>query len=143
MPNTEEGIVPRLLNCQNQMGGRRRMQPNQGNDIIEVSSALERIGGDKDFLKELLDLYIEDFSEQYPRLEEALGQKDFTAILELGHCLKGSSANLSLNHLREHAYRVEKAGEAGNLEDAQTAAAELKNEFERLKNYLPQLIQNI
>ena len=104
------------------MGGRRRMQPNQGNDIIEVSSVLERIGGDKDFLKELLDLYIEDFSEQYPRLEEALGQKDFTAILELGHCLKGSSANLSLNHLREHAYRVEKAGEAGNLEDAQTAA---------------------
>lgn len=115
------------------------MQQNLGNDIIDVSSVLDRIGGDKEFLSELLELFVEDFSESYPRLEEALEEKNFTAIQELGHSLKGSSANLSLNQLRKQAFKIEKAGETGNLEDARTAAVELKNEFDRLKHYLPQL----
>ena len=115
------------------------MKENQINDIIDVSSALERIGGDASFLKELLELYLEDFSEQFPLLEGALEERDFTAIQELGHSLKGSSANLSLTQLRETAFRIEKAGEANNLEDAQIAAIKLKNAFERFKDYLPQL----
>jgi len=36
---------------------------------IDLSSVLERIGGDESFLKELLNLYIEDFSEKF---EESL-----------------------------------------------------------------------
>lgn len=106
---------------------------------MDVSAALERIGGDKSFLEELLNLYQEDFSEQYLLLEHALKEKDFTAIQELGHSLKGSSANLSLTQLREKAHRVERAGEANNLEEAQKATAELKDEFKRFRNYLPQL----
>ncbi|TET66084.1 MAG: Hpt domain-containing protein, partial [Candidatus Aminicenantes bacterium] len=68
---------------------------------IDYLSALERVGGDKSFLEELLNLYFEDFSEKYGQLQKAIEQKKFDLIHELGHSLKGSSANLSLTFLQE------------------------------------------
>lgn len=106
------------------------------NDIIDFASALERIGGDTEFLDELIEIYIEDFESTYESLLEAVGSQDFKAIQELGHSLKGSSANLSLIQLRDTAYLVETAGGELNLELAQRGTTELKTEFERFKSFI-------
>ncbi len=103
---------------------------------IDYPSVLERIGGDKSFLKELLNLYFEDFSEKYERLQKALEQKNFELIRELGHGLKGSSANLSLTFLQETSRHLEMAGRERNLEKAKKASALLEQEFIRLKDFL-------
>jgi len=65
------------------------------NDPIDFASALERIGNDESFLKELIDLYIKTFESKREELSVALEEEDFKAIREIGHNLKGSSANLS------------------------------------------------
>ena len=106
------------------------------NDIIDFASALERIGGDKEFLTELIQIYMEDFDTTYGALVEAVAAQDFTSIQELGHSLKGSSANLSLIQLREKAHLVESAGGELNLELAQRGTSELKTEYERFKVFL-------
>lgn len=106
------------------------------NDIIDVDAVLERIGGDKDFLTELINIYCEDFHGTYAALIKALEERDFTAIQELGHSLKGSAANLSLSQLNEKAYQVENAGRAEDWEQARQGVEGLKYEFERLKEYL-------
>ncbi len=103
---------------------------------IDYPSVLERIGGDKSFLKELLNLYFEDFSEKYERLQKALEQKNFDLIRELGHSLKGSSANLSLTFLQETSFHLEKAGKERNAEKAKKALALLEQEFKKLKDFL-------
>jgi HPt (histidine-containing phosphotransfer) domain-containing protein len=106
------------------------------NDIIDFVSALERIGGDTEFLDELLEIYMEEFDTTYSSLVEAVANQDFKAIQELGHCLKGSSANLSLIQLREKAYLIETAGGELNLELAQRGTTELKTEYERFKVFI-------
>ncbi len=106
------------------------------NDIIDFASVLERIGGDKEFLNELIQIYMEDFDSTYNSLVQAVAAQDFTAIQELGHSLKGSSANLSLIQLREKAYLVETAGGEYNLELAQQGTSGLKTEYERFKAYI-------
>jgi len=106
------------------------------NNIIDYASALERIGGDRDFLFELLSIYQEEFSSSAQALEQAIRSQDYTAIQELGHSLKGSSANLSLIQLREKAYLIETAGREQNLELARTSTEELKTEFQRLQDHL-------
>jgi HPt (histidine-containing phosphotransfer) domain-containing protein len=103
---------------------------------IDIEDALARIGGDPDFLRELLDLYIEDFSFRYALLDKAVHRGDLKAIAELGHTIKGSSANLSLSSLQEHAFELEKAGKNGDLGKARASLAALGTEFRRLKVYM-------
>ncbi len=103
---------------------------------IDYASALERVEGDKSFLEELLNLYFEDFSEKYEQLAKAVEQKNFDLIRELGHSLRGSSANLSLTFLQETSHHLEEAGRERNLEKAKKALALLEQEFKRLKDFL-------
>jgi len=98
--------------------------------------AMDRIGGDGDFLNELLALYDEEFAAKKSGLAEAIERRDAAQIRELGHSLKGSSANLSLPGLREAAYLLEKAGGTGDISSAQEAYIRLESEYARLKTFL-------
>lgn len=103
---------------------------------IDKAEALERIGGDEEFLNELLQIYREEFTRRYAELEKAIEEKDFQSIKENGHSLKGASANLSLPALREAAYEMEMAGKNQDLTSAKNALIKLKDEFDRLEKFL-------
>ncbi len=103
---------------------------------IDYPEVLERIGGDLDFLGELLKIYFEEFVEKQRLIREALDRDDFHSLRELGHSLKGASANLSLVSLRTASWHLELAGREGKLSHAQAASRSLDAEFERLKNFL-------
>jgi HPt (histidine-containing phosphotransfer) domain-containing protein len=103
---------------------------------IVKAEVLERIGGDESFLQELLTLYFEEFAEKTKILDTEIQKKNFAAIQELGHNLKGASANLSLPALQAAAYDMEFAGREKKIEKAQAALAALKKEFKILKEYL-------
>jgi HPt (histidine-containing phosphotransfer) domain-containing protein len=109
---------------------------HEDNEIIHYPSALERIGGDKEFLEELLDIYMEEFESQVSVLDSALESQDFRAIQEIGHSLKGASANLSLMRLGEQAFRIETAGREGDIESARRGTDAMKVEFQNLKDHL-------
>jgi HPt (histidine-containing phosphotransfer) domain-containing protein len=98
--------------------------------------ALERIGGEETFLDELLELYDAEFAEKTKALDKAIRKSDFQRFRELGHSLKGSSANLSLPGLRAAAFAVETAGKDGDIQGARAAIAKLKAEYARLKTFL-------
>ena len=102
-----------------------------------MDSVLERVGGDEAFLRELLDIYVEDFIEKYPQLEQAISQGDFNNIKEIGHSLKGSSGNLSLTGLFETAYGIELSGKENDIERAKLYFIRLKMEFKKFKDFLP------
>ncbi len=105
---------------------------------IDLTSALERVGGDESFLYELINIYTEDFSEKFHRLQQAVESGDFETIRELGHNLKGSSANLSLIQLQHVSYDMEESGKDRDIERAQKSLLHLDEEFRRLQDYLAQ-----
>jgi HPt (histidine-containing phosphotransfer) domain-containing protein len=103
---------------------------------INFPEVLERIGGDELFLEELLKIYFEEFGEKHAQLEKAIGQGNFTLIQELGHSLKGASANLSLAVLKKVCLSLEMSGREKKIDQAQSALTALEKEFQRLKDYL-------
>ncbi len=103
---------------------------------IDYPSVLERIGGDESFLEELLNIYIEDFSKKCSQLKEAIEQKEFDLIHEIGHSLKGSSANLSLTLHHQASSQMETAGKERNIDEASIALDLLEKEFKRIKEFL-------
>ncbi|MFZ2055175.1 MAG: Hpt domain-containing protein [Candidatus Aminicenantales bacterium] len=103
---------------------------------IDFSTVLERIDGDASFLQDLLNLYFQEFADKKHLLEKALAGGDSTQIQEVGHSLKGASANLSLAPLQRLALAIEKAGREKDLEKARQAIGALGTEFLRLKAFL-------
>jgi HPt (histidine-containing phosphotransfer) domain-containing protein len=108
----------------------------QGGQPIDFAAVLDRIGGDASFLKDLLELYFREFAEKKVLLEDALARGDSVQIQEVGHSLKGASANLSLAPLQKLALTIEVAGREKDLSKAQRAINALENEFLRLKTFL-------
>lgn len=109
---------------------------------IHYAEALERIGGDESFLKELFNLYVQDFGARYVHLQKAVRQKDFRQIEELGHSLRGASANLSLSSLQKVSLDLEIAGKKKNIHKAKEMLSLLEREFKKLKKFCDQK-QNI
>ena len=107
-----------------------------GNNPIDFPSALARIGNDESFLQELLELYKTDFEAKIEGLQNAINQEDFVSIQELGHSLKGASANLSLPFLQKAAFDMESAGRNKNLDRARGALGDLGQEFQNLQDFL-------
>lgn len=104
----------------------------QGPAVIDLSSALERIGGDESFLRELLNIYCEEFQTKFTELKEAVANADFASIQALGHSLKGSSANLSLVELQKIAYSLEIAGREKDAAKSRQNLENLEAAFLRL-----------
>jgi len=103
---------------------------------IDFCDVLDRIGGDTLFLEELLKIYFREYTEKKRLLAEAISRQDFIQVSELGHSLKGASANLSLTRLQKVAYSLEAAGKEKQLQLAQEAARTLEKEIQTLKAFL-------
>lgn len=111
-------------------------RPSSARPPIDRAEALERVGGDEDFLAELLALYDREVAEKTSALASALEAVDMEAIRSLGHGLKGSSANLSLPGMYEAAQAVEAAGRKKDPAAARRALERLAAEYRALKSFL-------
>jgi len=103
---------------------------------IDFKPVMQRVEQDKEFLYELLDLYTEEFPKTIKKLEQSIAGKKYDLILELGHYLKGSSANLGLIDLQKESSVMECAGREKDIIKAQKAFKNLIKEFDILKKYI-------
>lgn len=108
----------------------RRSEP------INYPEVLERIGGDTAFLEELLKIFFLEFGEKRPKIEQALRRSDFSQLQEIGHSLKGASANLSLPSLRRDSAALEAAGREKNTDKARQAFISLVTESRTLSEFI-------
>jgi HPt (histidine-containing phosphotransfer) domain-containing protein len=105
-------------------------------DPINYPEVLERIGGDTEFLGELLNIYFTEFQDKKSQIEVALARANYSLIQEIGHSLKGASANLSLPSLRRDATALEAAGRDNNIDRARQALVSLVIECRALHDFI-------
>jgi len=109
-------------------------------DIFDKNSFLERLLGDEDLAKDIINGFIEDCLRQIDIIKEALDNKNANVIYCKAHSLKGAAANISATTLKNLAYQIEIAGEAGDLIKAASLIPKLDEHFEVLKKRLTQKI---
>ena len=90
----------------------------------DIASALERFGGDKELYKECLHIFVSD--ENFPKLEQALNDKNVEEAFGYAHALKGMAGNLSLGELYDNICRVSDSLKRGDLETALVEYPDLK-----------------
>ncbi len=79
------------------------------------SFALEQAGDDEEILEELLRLYRDSSAADLGKIHEGLKSHDAEAVADAAHSIKGASASLGIEAIRQLAHDMEKAGRNGDL----------------------------
>ncbi len=101
--------------------------------LINREEALERTGGSVDMLKELVELFFEEYPKLMVQIRQAITESDKTKLRRAAHTLKGSVAVFGANAARQAAWRLETIGRDGNMNQAEEAWSSMEAEIERLK----------
>jgi two-component system sensor histidine kinase/response regulator len=111
--------------------------------IFDKTKALENLGGDMDLLKEIIEIFLDDFPNQIKQIREGILTGDAEVVEHAAHSLKGSVANFAAKRAYDAAYRLEVLGREGNLGEANEALGDLDKEIEEMKNALNELVEDI
>lgn len=80
---------------------------NTYNVSLDVEQLNHISGGDLEFERELLELYVEDAAEHLSTLQGAIADYRFSVIEEMAHHIKGASANVGIIDMRRYAAELE------------------------------------
>jgi CheY-like chemotaxis protein/HPt (histidine-containing phosphotransfer) domain-containing protein len=101
--------------------------------LFDRDELLGRVGGDRELLKMLVDLFSESVPKQLAELRGAIDARNANLVHRLGHTIKGAVGNFASPAAIEAAQRLEIMGKEGHLDDAAVVFAELAETVERLK----------
>ena len=103
---------------------------------INLEQALEMAGGDKEFVKELFRLFVDDCPQKLQEIKGAIDRKDFSKIAEIAHTLKSSSGNLGITAMYKLCLEIEKQAKEKRLENMEDLYVSLKREYERFRQFV-------
>ena len=112
------------------------MQNKTENSIFDRSILLTRLDNDENFLKELLDAFLEDAQTKLKEMKMHLIEGDLDAILFIAHSLKGSSGNLAAISMQEAVRQLENAGKRGDLKMVTAYFKVVESEYKKLRKFL-------
>jgi HPt (histidine-containing phosphotransfer) domain-containing protein len=97
--------------------------------------ALEEYEGDKEYLMELLNGFLQEVRGQIEIIRQAISDGKADVVRKQAHSIKGGSAILTADDLSGVAYQLQTAGESGAMEEAAGLLESLEKEFRRLEAY--------
>jgi two-component system, sensor histidine kinase and response regulator len=104
-----------------------------GEGVVDRDALLERVGGDTDLLKELVNLFLDDSLGLVDRIRQAVMRKDADDLEKVAHGLKGSVLNFGAKTVADIAQVLETMGRNRDITKAQNVAAELDKQIEALR----------
>ena len=106
-----------------------RENAKKGTTMVELgwdrAFALEQSGDDEEMLTELLKLFCDSSSSDMAKIKQAYAVKNAHELAAAAHSIKGAAASLGIEGIRQCAHDLEKAGNAGDLSNAETMMGNL------------------
>lgn len=86
--------------------------------LFDLSYLIEISGGDADFIKEMVRLFIEQTTTTLIQIDNALATEDFDRVSKLAHKIKSSIDNMGIKSASEKIRSLETA--ASNMPDVES-----------------------
>ncbi len=112
-------------------------QPEQHFNRARLGKMLH---GDPSLIKEILDMFLEDTTENLAILRAAIQQGDQERSTRTAHALKGSGANIGAERFSNLCFAVEEACSAGRLEEGVGQLELVCSEFRELEKTFVDLV---
>ncbi len=88
--------------------------------------ALEQTAGDEELLAELLVLFKDSSASDFAQLQQAVAAQDTEGVVQAAHSLKGASASLGIEGIRQVAMAMEADARAASLRVATERLGEME-----------------
>jgi two-component system, sensor histidine kinase and response regulator len=106
---------------------------------LDREVALARMGGDPELLKEIANLFLDNYQEWLGELRLATARGDAKMVERTAHGLKGSVANFGARNAVEASLNLENLGRNRDLAGATESLAALEAALETLRGDLESL----
>lgn len=110
---------------------------------LDKTAVLDRVGGDVELLKEIVDLFLETCPGLLEEIREALRKGDPESMEKAAHSLKGSVSNFGAESAAAAALRIERMGRSRDLSVAPVAIMSLEREIDRVREELVALSKEL
>jgi len=110
---------------------------------VNIDRIQETSGGDTDFERELIEMYLEDAGEHLENIVTRVRNKEYQAIRQSAHTLKGSSANIGALSLEKVAYEIEQAAVNGDQKMLVQLTTVLKGNYAETEKSYRQYVETI
>ena len=101
---------------------------------FDKSDLVERMMGDNELAREVVDCFLQDTPAQIAALREHLNLASIAVAARFAHSIRGAAANVSAQALSAIAAELEISGAAGDLASVLTQFRELEKEFEAARD---------
>jgi HPt (histidine-containing phosphotransfer) domain-containing protein len=108
--------------------------------VIDLPVVLERVEDDRELLRELVGLFLDDAPPRLTAIHDAVDSRDAKALQQNAHALKGSAGNLAAQVVFETARELEQIARTGDWTRAEETCAVLESELDRLTAALTELV---
>ena len=137
-----------LLNCIHTLAPENpapgTVQGSSTNDdppLFDKEALLTAFDNDRDFLKEIIEMFIADTPKMIKEIEAAIDGNDASDLKRTAHALKGMLGNFQAHDAADHALALEKMGAAASFEKARDVLARLTREIDVLVRQLDDTIR--
>lgn len=103
---------------------------------FDKSCLLERLGGDEEFLEEVVSLYLEETPKVLALLRRAVDERNPPDVMTTAHRLKGALLTLEAVPAAQLAERLEDMGRRAELAESSGVLSDLERTLNRLTEEL-------
>jgi len=86
-------------------------------NLIDMAKLDERMEGDRELIREVFSVFVEEVPTRRARFEKALDEMDMGTMTMLAHSLKGASGTLQAEPLRQASHALELASRENRTKD--------------------------
>jgi HPt (histidine-containing phosphotransfer) domain-containing protein len=115
----------------------------QGSEVLDEALALSCVGGDTEFLAELIGLVQAAWPSLLADIRGGMAMGDLPAVERTARLAKAAAHCVSARRTYESALQLETMITMGDLPAAQRASARLEQEVERLQSALPTFARSL
>jgi two-component system, sensor histidine kinase and response regulator len=102
---------------------------------VDLSAALEVMGGDQQLLSEVIEVFFKDIPRSLADLGAAVESNDAPQTERTAHSLKGAMGAIGGTAASTLAYELESLGREGRLHEAGAVLHRLQHELERIRAF--------
>ena len=104
--------------------------------LIDVETALDRLGGDREFLFELLHDLVDQLNEATQNLQNAVSSADYYNVRAISHGMKGAASNLGADRIAAYFSELEKKSLNEDLNDADDLIGKIRQAHLEMADFL-------
>lgn len=115
----------------------------QGTQPIDMVSLTGRCFNDGAFVKELVDIFVDQAVAQVPLLHSAASAGDWKRVGDIAHKLKGSAANVTALPLHGLCEMLEKSARTGSVEEVKGMIPAVQSEIDRCRQFAAEQVSKL